>query len=82
MHAGGRGHLVSIERGQRLARKHQCGRLIDANDRGYTFSLPTVKFSDAGADVTGSNTDTMVSVTYQATLNDTEDCTTRMQRWA
>ena len=56
--------------------------LIDANDRGYTFSLPTVKFSDAGADVTGSNTDTMVSVTYQATLNDTEDCTTRMQRWA
>jgi len=56
--------------------------LIDANSRGYTFSLPTVKFSDAGADVTGSNTDTMVSVTYQATLNDTEDCTTRMQRWA
>jgi hypothetical protein len=56
--------------------------LIDANSRGYTFSLPTVKFSDAGADVTGSNTDTMVSVTYQATLNDTEECTTRMQRWA
>jgi hypothetical protein len=56
--------------------------LIDANGRGYTWSLPTVKFSDAGADVTGSNTDTMVSVTYQATLNDTEDCTTRMQRWA
>lgn len=56
--------------------------LIDANGRGYSFSLPHVKFSDAGADVTGSNTDTMVSVSYQATLDGTEDCTLRMQRWA
>tara|TARA_S200002703_G_scaffold143894_1_gene137196 strand:+ start:7014 stop:8168 length:1155 start_codon:yes stop_codon:yes gene_type:complete len=56
--------------------------LIDANGRGYSFSLPTVKFSDAGADVTGSNTDTMVSVSYQATLDSDEDITLRMQRWA
>jgi hypothetical protein len=56
--------------------------LVDANSRGWSFSLPTVKFSDGGADVTGSNTDTMVSVSYQATLNDTESCTVRMQRWA
>jgi hypothetical protein len=56
--------------------------VIDANSRGYSFSLPTVTFSDAGADVTGSNTDTMVSVSYQATLDSTEDCTLRMQRWA
>lgn len=56
--------------------------LIDANDRGYTFSMPTVKFNDAGADVTGSNTDTMVSIGYQATLNATQACTVRMQRWA
>lgn len=56
--------------------------LIDANDRGYTFSMPTVKFNDAGADVSGSNTDTMVSIGYQATLNATESCTVRMQRWA
>lgn len=56
--------------------------LIDANGRGYTFSMPTVKFSDAGADVSGSNTDTMVAVTYQATLNSTQACTVRMQRWA
>ena len=56
--------------------------LIDANGRGYSWSLPTVKFSDAGADVTGSNTDTMVSVSYQATLDSTENCTLRMQRWA
>ena len=56
--------------------------LIDANSRGYSFSMPTVKFSDAGADVGGSNTDTMVSVSFQATLNSTESCTVRMQRWA
>jgi hypothetical protein len=56
--------------------------LIDANGRGYSFSLPTVKFSDAGADVTGSNTDTMVSVSYQATLDSDENITLRMQRWA
>jgi hypothetical protein len=56
--------------------------LIDANSRGYSFSLPTVKFSDAGADVSGSNTDTMTSVSFQATLNSTESCTVRMQRWA
>ena len=56
--------------------------LIDANSKGYSFSLPTVKFSDGGADVTGSNTDTMISVSYQATLNSTESCTVRMQRWA
>ena len=56
--------------------------LIDANSRGYSVSMPTVKFSDAGADVGGSNTDTMVSVSFQATLNSTESCTVRMQRWA
>ena len=56
--------------------------LIDANSRGYSFSMPTVKFSDAGADVSGSNTDTMVSVSFQATLNSTENCTVRLQRWA
>ena len=56
--------------------------LIDANSRGYSISMPTVKFSDAGADVGGSNTDTMVSVSFQATLNSTENCTVRMQRWA
>jgi len=56
--------------------------LIDANSKGYTFSMPTVKFNDAGADVTGSNTDTMVSIGYQATLNDAQSCTVRMQRWA
>ena len=56
--------------------------LIDANSRGYSFSMPTVKFSDAGADVSGSNTDTMVGVSSQATLNSTENCTVRLQRWA
>jgi hypothetical protein len=56
--------------------------LIDANSQGYTFSMPTVKFNDAGADVTGSNTDTMVSIGYQATLNHAQSCTVRMQRWA
>ena len=54
---------------------------IDENGKGYSMSLPTVKFSDAGADVSGSNTDVLVDLAATALKDATELCTARIQRW-
>jgi hypothetical protein len=53
----------------------------DENSKGYSFSLPKVKFSDAGADVSGSNTDVLVDLAATAVKDPTELCTARLQRW-
>ena len=54
---------------------------LDENSKGYSLSLPRVKFSDAGADVSGSNTDVLVELAATALKDPTELCTTRIQRW-
>jgi len=53
----------------------------DENAKGYSLSLPQVKFSDAGADVSGSNTDVLVDLAATAIKDPVELCTARLQRW-
>jgi len=53
----------------------------DENGTGYSLSLPQVKFSDAGADVSGSNTDVLVDLAAAAIKDPVELCTARLQRW-
>ena len=55
--------------------------MIDENDKGFSMSLPQVKFGDVGADVTGSNTDVLVDIAATAIKDPTELCTVRLQRW-
>tara|TARA_R110000822_G_scaffold137399_13_gene274910 strand:- start:414 stop:1586 length:1173 start_codon:yes stop_codon:yes gene_type:complete len=54
---------------------------IDENGKGYSMSLPKVKWSDAGADVTGSNTDVLVDLAATAVKDEVELITVRFQRW-
>ena len=56
--------------------------LIDANNRGWSFSFPQCKFSDAGADTQGLDQDDYKELALQAFLDPTELCTVRVQRWA
>jgi len=55
--------------------------LTDPNDRGWSLSLPHIKFSDAGADTTGPNQDDQLDIAATAILDPTELCTARLQRW-
>lgn len=54
---------------------------IDENGKGYSMSLPQVKFSDVGADVSGSNADVLVDIAATAIKDPTELLTVRFQRW-
>lgn len=54
---------------------------IDANSRGWSISLPQVKFSDLTAPVTGNNTDVFKNISVTAYKDPTEACTVRLQRW-
>lgn len=56
--------------------------LIDANNRGWSFSFPQCKFSDAGADTQGLDQDDYKDLALTAYLDPTELCTVRVQRWA
>ena len=56
--------------------------LIDSADKGYSISFPQIKFSDAGADVAGSNQDVMKQLSVTAVKDPVELCTVRFQRWA
>lgn len=54
---------------------------IDANGRGWSMSLPQVKFSDVNSPVQGNNTDVFKNVSVTAYKDPTEACTVRLQRW-
>lgn len=54
---------------------------IDANGRGWSLSLPQVKFSDVTAPVQGNNTDVFKNIAVTAYKDATEACTVRLQRW-
>ena len=54
---------------------------IDANGRGWSMSLPQVKFSDVNAPVQGNNTDVFKNISVTAYKDPTESCTVRLQRW-
>jgi hypothetical protein len=56
--------------------------LIDPTHKGWSFSLPQAKFSDAGADTQGLDQDDYKDLALQAFLDPTELCTIRVQRWA
>lgn len=56
--------------------------MIDANNRGWSFSFPQCKFSDAGADTQGLDQDDYKDLALTAYLDPTELCTVRVQRWA
>ena len=55
--------------------------MIDANGKGYSLSFPEIKYSDAGADVSGSNTDVLEDLAATALKDPTEALTARLQRW-
>lgn len=54
---------------------------IDANDRGWSLSLPQVKFSDVNSSTQGNNTDVFKNISVTAYKDPTEACTVRLQRW-
>ena len=54
---------------------------IDANNRGWSISLPQVKFSDVNSPVQGNNTDVFKNISVTAYKDPTESCTVRLQRW-
>lgn len=54
---------------------------IDANGRGWSMSLPQVKFSNVNAPVQGNNTDVFKNISVTAYKDPTESCTVRLQRW-
>lgn len=54
---------------------------IDANGRGWSMSLPQVKFSDLNSPVQGNNTDVFKNISVTAYKDPTEACTVRVQRW-
>lgn len=56
--------------------------MIDANGKGWSFSFPQCKFSDAGADTQGLDQDDYQDSALTAYLHPTELCTVRVQRWA
>lgn len=53
----------------------------DANDKGWSLSFPEIKYGDAAADVTGSNTDVFVNLSVTAIKDPVELCTAKLQRW-
>jgi hypothetical protein len=54
---------------------------IDANNRGWSISLPQVKFSDVNSPTQGNNTDVFKNISVTAYKDPTESCTVRLQRW-
>jgi len=54
---------------------------IDANGRGWSMSLPQVKFSDVNSPTQGNNTDIFKNISVTAYKDPTESCTVRLQRW-
>lgn len=54
---------------------------IDANGRGWSMSLPQVKFSDVNSPTQGNNTDVFKNISVTAYKDPTESCTVRLQRW-
>lgn len=54
---------------------------IDANGRGWSMSLPQVKFSDVSSPTQGNNTDVFKNISVTAYKDPTESCTVRLQRW-
>lgn len=56
--------------------------LIDVNNKGWSFSFPQCKFSEAGADTQGLDQDDYKDLAITAFLDPTELCTVRVQRWA
>lgn len=54
---------------------------IDANGRGWSISLPQVKFSDVNSPTQGNNTDVFKNISVTAYKDPTESCTVRLQRW-
>ena len=55
--------------------------MIDENSKGFSLSFPQVKYSDAGADVSGSNTDILLDLAATAIKDPVELITARLQRW-
>lgn len=55
--------------------------MIDPAGKGYSISLPQVKFTEAGADTRGPNQDDFKELAVAAYLDPIELCTVRMQRW-
>jgi hypothetical protein len=55
--------------------------LIDSNGKGYSLSMPQVKYTDAGTDTRGPNQDDFKELAVAAYLDPFEACTVRWQRW-
>jgi hypothetical protein len=53
----------------------------DSSGRGWSISFPEIKYSDAAADVSGSNTDVLEELSVTAYKDPVEACTVRLQRW-
>jgi hypothetical protein len=56
--------------------------LIDGTGKGWTFSLPTAKHDDAGIDTAGMDQEDYLTLSGMASLNATQNCTIKVQRWA
>lgn len=54
---------------------------LDSSGRGWSFSMPEVKFSDIAQPVTGNNSDVFKTVSLTAYKDATEVATVRLQRW-
>jgi len=54
---------------------------IDANGRGWSLSLPQVKFSDVNSPTQGNNADVFKNISVTAYKDPTEACTVRLQLW-
>lgn len=55
--------------------------MIDPSGKGYSISLPQVKYTDAVADTRGPNQDDFKELAMAAYLDPAEGCTVRWQRW-
>lgn len=53
----------------------------DANNRGWSFAIPTCKITDHGIPVTGPGSDVFRALSVAGYLDATQQITCRMQRW-
>ena len=55
--------------------------LVDGTGKGWSFSLPTTKHDDAGADTAGMDQEDYLTLSGMASLNSAQACTLKVQRW-
>jgi hypothetical protein len=55
--------------------------MIDPSLKGYSLSIPELKYTDAGADTRGPNQDDFKELSLAGKLDPVEGCTVRWQRW-